>query len=69
MLGVAQKSRFLFKCPFFAFSFETIEPDKGGHFQKSNLLRVLKHGTRTFLQNLKFPKYHVPAIQKMLILS
>ena len=30
---------------------------------------ILKHGTLIFFQNLKFSKFHVPAIQKMLILS
>ena len=47
-----------------------LDPGKGGISKTSCFFcGFLKNGTRTFFQNLKFPKYHVPAIQKMLILS
>ena len=50
--------------------FEKIEPGKGGHFQNTILFcGFLKNGTRAFFKNLKFPKYHLPAIQQMLILT
>ena len=45
------------------------DPGKGGIFETSFFCGFLKNGTRTFFQNLKFPKSHVPAIQKILILS
>ena len=46
-----------------------LDPGKTGFFQNPIFCGFLKNGTRTFFQNLKFPKYHVPAIQKNLILS
>ena len=51
--------------------FEKLEPDKWGIFKTSFLLCVffLKSGTLAFSKNLKFSKYHVPAIQNELILS
>ena len=40
-----------------------------GLFQNIFFCGFLKNGTRTFFQNLQFPKFHVPAIQKTLILT
>ena len=57
-----------FQTPFL-WGFEKLEPGKGGHFQNLFLLRKFENGTRAFFKNLKFSKFHVPAIQKMLILS
>ena len=57
--------------------FEKIELGNGGAFSKHFFCGFLENGTqtffknrtRTFFKNLKFPKSHLPAIQKMLILS
>ena len=38
-------------------------------FSKPHFCGILKNGTRTFFQNLKFPKIHFPSIQIELILS
>ena len=46
-----------------------LDPGKGGIFKNLIFCGFLKNGTRAFFPNLKFPKSHVPAIQKMLILS
>ena len=63
--GGAQKSGF-FQTPFFLRVFEKLEP---AFFKTSFFCGFLKNGTRPFFKNLKFSKYHLPAIQKMLVLS
>ena len=42
---------------------------KGWAFSNPIFRGSLKHGGRTFFQNLEFSKCRVPSIQKMLILS
>ena len=64
ILGVAQKSGF-FQTPFLRV-FEKLEP---AFFKTSFFCGFLKNGGRPFFKNLKFSKSHLPAIQKMLILS
>ena len=59
----------IFSKPFVLREFEKWDPDKSGFSQNQLFCGILKNGTRTFSQNLKFPKSHVPSIQIELILS
>ena len=47
-----------------------LDPGKSDFFSNTFFyISFLKNGTRTFFsKNLKLPKFHVPAIQKMFIL-
>ena len=56
----------IFSNPIFLRVFEKLEP---AFFKTSFFCGFLKNGGRPFFKNLKFSKYHLPAIQKMLILS